>query len=226
MKNEKEFFKISVAVDVVLFTIEEGKLKILLIRRPEEPFKNVYALPGGFVHEGETTKDTASRILKSKAGVGNVYIEQLYTFDTLGRDPRGPIFSVTYFALASNEDMRSKKTEVSQNPQFTSVDELSKLDLAFDHIDIIRYSIRRLRAKLEYTNIVYSLLSRFFTLNQLQKTYEIILGHTLDKRNFQKKYLQLDLISPTKKMLTGSRQRPARLYEFKVRKPTELRKFI
>jgi len=231
MKDNENFFKVSVAVDVVLFTIEENELKILLIKRSSEPFKDIHALPGGFVHEGETTKGTTSRILKNKAGVANVYTEQLYTFDTPKRDPRGPIFSVTYFALAPREDIKINKTKESQDPQFVSVKKLSgkelpELTLAFDHTDIIKYSIKRLQAKLEYTNIVYSLLPRFFTLNQLQKTYEIILGQKLDKRNFQKKYLQLDLISPTKKMFAGTRQRPARLYEFKIRKPAELRKFI
>lgn len=226
MKNNKEYFKVSVAVDVVLFTIEDNELKILLIERDAPPFKGSYALPGGFVHAGETTKDTAERILKNKAGINNIYIEQLYTFDTPGRDPRGQIFSVTYFALAPYEDIKINETKQSQNPQFISIHKLPSLDLAFDHKDIIKYSIKRLQSKLEYTNVVYSLLPHLFTLNQLQKTYESILGQILDKRNFQKKYLQLDLISPTKKMFKGNRQRPARLYEFKVRKPTELRKFI
>ncbi len=224
MKTEEIFFKVSLAVDVILFTIEDNELKILLIERSEEPFKSDSALPGGFVHEGETTVDAARRILKDKAGIEDLYVEQLYTFDTLGRDPRGQIFSVTYFALAPQEDIKTKITKKIQGPKFISVNQLPQL--AFDHKEIINYSVKRLLAKLEYTNIAYSLLPRAFTLNQLQKTYEIILGQKLDKRNFQKKYLKLDLISPTKKMYKGSKQRPARLYEFKTRKPTELRKFI
>lgn len=224
MKPKEEFFQLSLAVDIVLFTIEDNKLKILLIERSEEPFKDTYALPGGFVHKEETSKDTACRILKNKAGIDSMYMEQLYTFDTPNRDPRGQIFSVTYFALAPREEIKINKTEMSQNPQFISIKKLPTL--AFDHKDIIKYSIKRLQAKLEYTNVVHALLPRFFTLNQLQNAYEIILDQKLDKRNFQKKYLQLDLISPTKKMFTGARQRPAKLYEFKIRKPTELRKFI
>jgi 8-oxo-dGTP diphosphatase len=214
----------SLAVDVVLFTIENNQLEILLIKRTEEPFKGTSALPGGFVHEGETTRDTANRILKDKAGIENMFVEQLYTFDSPGRDPRGNIFTVTYFALAPREDIQIHVSEKSQNPQFVSVQTLPKL--AFDHKDIIKYSIKRLQGKLEYTNAAYSLLPRYFTLAQLQKTYEIIFGQTFDKRNFQKKYFQLDLISPTKKMFKGGRQRPARLYEFKNRKLTELTKFI
>lgn len=226
MNSGKEKYNISVTVDVVLFTIEDNELKILLIERDNEPFKKTPALPGGFVRPGETTRDTAARILKNKAGISDVYMEQLYTFDAPNRDPRGQIFSITYFALAPREEIKMEETELSQDPRFVSVKKISKMALAFDHAEIISYSIKRLQAKLEYTNVAYSLLSRLFTLNQLQKTYEIILGQPLDKRNFRKKYAQLGLISATKNMFTGNRQRPARLYEFKSRKPTELRKFI
>ena len=224
MQKEEKYFQISLAVDVVLFTIEDSGLKVLFIKRNSEPFKGLYSLPGGFVHEKETTKGAALRILEEKVGVKNIYIEQLYTFDNLNRDPRGQIFSVTYFAMATREEISWNKNAINQNPEFLGVRNLPKL--AFDHSDIVKYSIKRLQAKLEYTNIVYSLLPKEFTLNQLQSTYEIILDKKLDKRNFQKKYLQLGLIIPTKKMLTGGRQRPARLYEFKSHKSEELRKFI
>jgi 8-oxo-dGTP diphosphatase len=224
MNTLDKFFQVSLTVDVVLFTIEDKALKILLIERSKEPFQGVRALPGGFVHEGETTEDTARRILRDKAGVEDIYIEQLYTFDKLGRDPRGQIVSVTYFALAPREKISFNLNEKSQDPQFFPVHRLPRI--AFDHKDIIEYSRKRLQSKVEYTNAAYSLLPQHFTLSQLQQMYEIILDQKLDKRNFQKKYLQLDLISPTKKMFTGGRQRPARLYEFKLKKPTELKKFI
>ncbi len=226
MKKKKEVFNISVTVDVVLFTIEDDELKILLIDRADEPFKNSPALPGGFVRPGETTRDTALRILKNKAGVESDYLEQLYTFDAPNRDPRGQIFSVTYFAVTPREEIKILETDLSQNPHFVSIQRATKLHLAFDHKDIINYSIKRLQSKLEYTNAAYSLLPRLFTLAQLQKAYEVVHNRKLDKRNFQKKYLQLDLISATKEMRKGGRQRPARLYEFKTRKLIEFKKFI
>ena len=226
MKKNEEHFNISVTVDVVLFTIEDNELRVLLINRDNAPFKSTLALPGGFVRPKETTKDTAKRILRDKAGIDGVYMEQLYTFDAPDRDPRGQIFSVTYFALAPREDIEINLTAQSQDPRFVSIQKLSKQKLAFDHQEIIKYSFKRLQSKLEYTNVVYSILPKLFTLNQLQKTHEIIFQQTLDKRNFQKKYLQLGLITATKEMFKGNRQRPAKLYEFISRKPTELKKFI
>jgi 8-oxo-dGTP diphosphatase len=223
-QNDSKYLNPALTVDLVLLTIEDDELKVLLIKRANEPFKGKRALPGGFLLKGETTRDAALRILKEKAGISNVYAEQLYTFDALDRDPRGSVFSVTYFALAPRTDIRFAESDKSQNPEFVTADKFPSL--AFDHKTIVDYSIKRLRAKLEYTNAAYSLLPRNFTLSQLQRTYEIILGKSFDKRNFQKKILQLDLISQTKKILTGGRQRPAKLYEFRLRKPTELRKFI
>lgn len=224
MKNIKYSDPIIVTVDVVLFTIENDQLKVLVINRANDPFKGAPALPGGFVHKDETTEQTAHRILKDKAGIENMYIEQLYTFDAPGRDPRGQVFSVTYFALARRESIAIKPAATSQEPHFVPLKKLPKL--AFDHATIIAYATERLQTKLEYTNVIYSLLPRLFTMSQLQQAYETILDQKLDKRNFQKKYLQLGLIILTKNKVTGGRQRPARLYEFKSKKLTKLKKSI
>lgn len=210
--------------DVIIFTIEEGLLKVLLIKRANEPFKDSWALPGGFIWDNEGSRDAASRILKEKAGLKNVYLEQLYTFDGSGRDPRGRVCTVTYFALVLRQDISFKLTKNIQNPMLYSVNKLPQL--AFDHKKIIDYAIKRLQAKLEYTNIVYALLPNAFTFNQLQTAYETILAKKLDKRNFSKKFSMLKLIKPTKNILTGNRQRPARLYQFISRKPIELKKFF
>ena len=211
-------------VDVVIFTIEGGDLKVLLIERANKPFFGDHALPGGFLLQGETTHAAALRILKEKAGVKDVYIEQLYTFDDKGRDPRGPVLSVTYFALVPPSDIVLKKEKDLQAPALYPLRRLPKL--AFDHAGIIAYAVRRLRAKLGYTNAAFSLLPKFFSLFQLQKTYEAIMGTKLDKRNFQKKFLSLRLIALTDKMEEGMRQRPARLYRFISQKPSELKKFF
>jgi len=213
-----------VTTDVVIFTIEDGQLKVLLIKRANEPFKDQWALPGGFLFEDEEPEHAAVRILKDKAGIKNVYVEQLYTFGGSGRDPRGKIITVSYFALVPKEKIKISVSDKIQTPTFRSVKKLP--DIAFDHNRIITYALKRLQSKLEYTNVVYSLLPRYFTFNQLQNAYEIISGRKLDKRNFRKKFMLLKLIKATKKVLKGERQRPAKLYEFTHHKPAELKKFF
>jgi len=224
MAKEKKYFSPSVTVDVVIFTVEDGELKVLLIERANKPFLGDHALPGGFLLQGETTHAAALRILKEKAGVKDVYIEQLYTFDAKGRDPRGFVISVTYFALVPPSDIVLKKGKDLQAPALYPLRRLPAL--AFDHADIIVYATRRLRAKLGYTNVAFSLLPKHFSLFQLQKTYETIMGIKIDKRNFQKKFLSLKLIALTNKVAGGMRQRPARLYRFISQKPSELKKFF
>lgn len=211
-------------VDITIFTIEDEKLKVLLIKRAAPPFQNYWALPGGFLLKNETTASAAARILKEKTGVKNVYAEQLYTFDSPLRDPRGHVLTIAYFAFIPREKILFGPGKNVQTPSLHQVKHLPKL--AFDHKNIIAYAIKRLRAKLEYTNVIFYFLPKYFTLNQLQKTYEIILGENLDKRNFRKKFLSLNLIKPTKKLMAGTRQRPARLYQFALRKFIELKKFF
>lgn len=214
----------SITTDIVIFTIENEELKVLLIKRAKEPFKNQWALPGGFILEAEPPEKAALRVLKNKAGIDGIYMEQLYTFPGSGRDPRGTIITISYFALAPKDKIKIINSDKIQMPTFRSVKKLP--DIAFDHNRIITYGLQRLQSKLEYTNVVYSLLPQYFTFNQLQKTYEIILNKKLDKRNFRKKFMLLGLIKPTKKILKGERQRPAKLYQFVSRKPTELKKFF
>ncbi len=206
----------SVTADTVIFTIDENKLKVLLIRRANAPFKNWWALPGVFLLKNESVDQAALRALKEKAGVKISYLEQLYTFDSLFRDPRGHVISATYFALCSSAKL--------QKSALFSTNRLPKL--AFDHKKIINYAVSRLRAKLEYTNVAYSLLPKYFTLSQLQEVYETVTGKKPDKRNFRKKFLSLGLIKPTRKKFAGARQRPAKLYEFISRHPTALKKFF
>ena len=224
MNKNLLFTPLSVTVDAVIFTIEDDKLKVLLIKRAEAPFKGSWALPGGFLLRNENSEQGAIRILKEKAGVKNVYVEQLYTFDQVGRDPRGHVLTVTYFALVPRDKIKFEGNGDLQTPAFHSAKKLPAL--AFDHKNIISYATKRLQAKLEYTNAVFSLLPRYFTLNQLQKAYEIILDKKIDKRNFRKKFLSLGLIRPTRKMFSGTPQRPAKLYQFVTTKATELKKFF
>ncbi len=216
MAKKTAFFNPGVTVDLVIFTVEHSGLSILLIQRLDQPFKNSPALPGGFLHKDETTSEAAVRVLRDKAGIADVYIEQLFTFDKVRRDPRGQILSVTYFALVPKEKIKIFETEVTEHPRFTPISSLPSL--AFDHNEIVTYAHKRLVDKVQYTNIIYSLMPRLFTLTHLQKTYESVLNKKIDKRNFRKRFAQLKLLKKTGKVERGGRQRPAALYTFAQRK--------
>lgn len=200
-------------VDSVIFQLIDNTLCVLLIRREADPFKGSWALPGGYNAAGETTNEAMQRILLTKAGVATSSLtltEQLYTFDTVARDPRGHAVSVTYMGLGLDISLTPER---AQAPRFFPVTKLPSL--AYDHDDIIQYAHNRLKSKLSYTNAIFALLPRTFTLTQLQLAYEAILGQSLDKRNFRKKFLALDMIIETDEMLKEGAHRPARLYTFK-----------
>lgn len=204
---------VQITVDLVIFTVESKQLKALLVRRDEPPFEAQLSLPGGFMWADETSLMTASRVLNDKTSLKTAFFEQLYSFDEIKRDPRGRIVTLAYFALVPAES-------ISQADIVLSVDEIA--DLAFDHKQILDYAVSRLRNKLAYSNIAYSLLPKLFTLSQLQEVYEVILGHEIDKRNFRKKIFSLDIIEETNQKQTGRKHRPARLYKFKQHRYAEL----
>lgn len=207
----------TLTVDSVIFQIIDNELFVLLIQRQADPFRGAWALPGGYNAAGETTYDAMSQILKRKAGIETndlKLIEQLYTFDTVARDPRGHAVSVTYMGLG--KDLVPEGSTSTQNPQFFPVDKLP--ELAYDHGQIITYARERLQAKITYTNAVFALLEPLFSLSELQVAYEAILGRPLDKRNFRKKLLSLGLIHETSEMRREGAHRPARLYKFNTQK--------
>lgn len=212
--------KSQVAVDVVVFTVKDDDLKALMVIRSHEPYAGAISLPGGFIKDDETTLAAAKRILHDKAGISKVFIEQLYTFDSPKRDPRGRIITVAYYALVPEGQLIIHESNTTQAPKLYSTAKTPKL--AFDHNQILHYAITRLRSKLSYTNAAYSLLPKQFTLTQLQRLYEIVNSTTFDKRNFRKKFLSLGLIKPTDKQSSGNRHRPAMLYSFISTAPTEL----
>lgn len=222
----------SVTADTVIFTIHKSALKVLLIKRKNAPFMGSQALPGLFLLKNESARGAALRALRSKAGIKVGHLEQLYTFDSRHRDPRGHTISITYFALAPENALKIKQVEGLQSPELYPVNNIVRHNsarqtrLAFDHKNIVKLALMRLRAKLEYTNVVYSLLHKYFALSDLQEAYEIIFDRKLDKRNFIKKFLSLGLIKPTRKKIAGARQRPAKLYEFISRRPAILKKFF
>ena len=201
-------------VDCVVFQLINNELTVLVIKRATDPFKDQWALPGGYNAAGETTSEALNRIIKTKTSLNlNTLslVEQLYTFDTVARDPRGHAVSVTYMGLGKNISITNNKT--TQNPEFFLVNKLPKL--AYDHAAIIKYAYDRLSSKITYTNAIFALLPESFTLSQLQSAYEAVFGRELDKRNFRKKFLSLDLILPTNKQLKEGAHRPAQLYRFK-----------
>ena len=204
----------TLTVDSVVFQLDDDQLNVLLVQRAAEPFQGWWALPGGYNSAGETTTEAMSRILEAKAGVAVKQlrlVEQLYTFDTVARDPRGHAVSVTYMGLGRHVQPVPSKT--TQNPRFFPIGALPKL--AYDHEYIVHYARERLQAKLGYTNAIFALLPIRFTLSQLQRAYEIVLDRPLDKRNFRKKIASLDLVEATEEMHQEGAHRPARLYVFR-----------
>ena len=202
-----------VAVLVVIFTVDEGRLHILLVRRSAPPMKGAWSLPGGLLTPSESLDEAAVRKLDDETGLTDVFLEQLYSFCDL--DGRGSI-AAAYFALvdASSAHLARRRAWL---PAWHPVDDLP--DLAFDNRRVIDYALQRLRTKLDYSNVAYSVLPAEFTLSQLQRAYEAILVRPLDKRNFRKRMLSLDIIEPIGRTATEGRHRPAQLYAFRERKP-------
>ena len=203
-----------ITTDVVIFTIKENKLQVLLVKRANEPFKGRWAIPGGFIRLSENLDNAALRILKEKTNVDNIYLEQLYTFGDPLRYPSSRVITCAYFALIRSDDI---KLSFDNSQGITEVQwhEVYNLPtLAFDHKEIIEYSIKRMRERLEFCPIAFQLLPEKFTLTELQKSYELILDMKLDKRNFRKKVLTGSVLKELNEYTKIGSKRPARLYSF------------
>lgn len=205
----------AVAVDTLIFAIRKEKLNVLLIKISQGSYQNQWALPGGLVALNETLTEAAERTLRDKGGIQGVYLEQLYSFSDVNRDRRGRSVSVAYFALVNSDRLEPKTSEVYSDIQWHAVNQLPSL--AFDHREMIHMGVQRLRDKIGYSNIAYGLLPREFTLTEMQKVYEIILGREIDKRNFRKQVKAWGVVEPTHKMQSGLKNRPAELFRFKKR---------
>jgi 8-oxo-dGTP diphosphatase len=222
----------SVTVDVALLAVGGGKLHTALVRRKEHPFKGAWALPGGFVGMQEPLDEAAARVLRTKAGLEDVYLEQLYTFGAPGRDPRTRVISVAYCALvdarrldslgAGGGELTVAEVEVPWEGETGGpVDALGSdhrtLPLAFDHAEILGMAVKRVRGKLDYTPIGFQLLPDRFTLLELQRVHETVLGRPLNKDSFRRRMLASAQLEATGESQKDVEHRPAELYRFSRR---------
>ncbi len=219
MFNETKTHEIT--VDTVILTIKNNALQVLLVKRDKEPFINKWAIPGGYVRMSEKLVSAAMRVLKEKTDVSNVYLEQLYTFGDPLRHPDARVITCVYFSLVRYEDV---KVVLPDDVAWYPVDELPPL--AFDHKEIIDYARARTRVSLKTCPVAYQLLKEKFTLTEMQKVYEIIMGKELDKRNFRKKVLGTEGLIELDEFTKASSKRPARLYKFKQVYTGDLKAFF
>jgi 8-oxo-dGTP diphosphatase len=217
-----QYPRAALTVDCVVFGFDNAGLKILLIQRGLTPFKGKWALPGGFVRADETVDDAARRELAEETGLNNVFLEQLYTFGAVNRDPRERVVSVAYYALVKLAEHPAVGAGDANAAAWFPVAQVPAL--AFDHAEIVNEALARLRGKVRYEPIGFELLPEKFTLSQLQGLYEAALQTELDKRNFRKKILATTLLVPLREKSLSGAHRPAQLFRFDGRKYEALKK--
>ena len=224
MPHTYDYPRPALTVDCVVFGLDDADLKVLLVQRDLPPFKDRWALPGGFVRIEESVDDAARRELREETGLtlNDLYLEQLYTFGDAGRDPRGRVVSVAYYALVNLADHRVQAaTDARDAAWFGASDTPS---LAFDHDRILAVALNRLKGKVRYQPIGFELLPPKFTLSQLQRLYETVLERPLDKRNFRKKILTMGVLVETDEVQQDVAHRAARLYRFDEERYRKLKK--
>ena len=222
MPHTYQYPRAALTVDCAVFGFDDGELKLLLIQRGLEPFKGRWALPGGFVRVDETLDEAARRELAEEAGLKDVWLEQLYTFSAVDRDPRERVVSVAHYALVKLTAHDAKAATDAADAKWFPVSRVPKL--AFDHAEILAAALARLKAKVLYQPIGFELLPPKFTLSQLQHLYEAVLETELDKRNFRKRILSFGLVIPLKETQMAGRHRPAQLFRFDADNYEKLKK--
>ncbi|MEM6257455.1 MAG: NUDIX domain-containing protein [Planctomycetota bacterium] len=216
MNYSYEFERPALTVDIVVFALDEDGLKVMLIERDLEPFAGRWAIPGGFVRVNETLDEAARRELQEETGLRDIYLEQLYTYGGLDRDPRERVVTVAYYALVNLQGHDVKADTDARNAAWFNVDDLP--DLAFDHEQILDAALERLQGKVRYQPIGFELLPNKFPLRDLQRLYEIVLDRELDKRNFRKKILSMDILVELNEIEKDVSHRAAKLYRFDKKK--------
>lgn len=212
----------ALTVDCVVFGFDEGELKVLLVQRGLPPFEGHWALPGGFVRTDETLEDAARRELEEETGIAKLYLEQLYTFGAIDRDPRDRVVSVAYYALVKLSQYQIRAATDTRHAVWFGISDLPTL--AFDHDRICDVALRRLKGKVRYEPIGFELLPAKFTLSQLQHLYEVVLEQPLDKRNFRKKIIGMGLLKELDEIQQDVAHRAARLYQFDTKRYQQLKK--
>lgn len=218
-------FPIKVAVDAIVFGYSKNEgVSVLLIKRKYPPFKDSWAIPGGFILEGESLEEAVKRELLEETGIKVNYLEQLYTFGEPGRDPRQRIISIAYFALVKSSQFRQLKASTdAEDAQWFSIGKLPLL--AFDHKQILQTAIERVRAKIRYQPIGFELLDKKFPFADLEKLYTALLDREIDRRNFTKKILSLGLLEDTGELASAiGAGRPSKIYQFNKKRYEELLK--
>ncbi len=209
---KNNFFKSAFTVDNVIFGFDDGDLKVLLIRRTEEPYEGHWALPGYFVRPDEDLNQAAERVLLEVTGLQGVYLEQVHTFGRVDRHAFGRVITVAYYSLVRVEHYEPRPFGLAREAAWQPVDSLT--DLAFDHAEIIGVAFQQLKRSIRNRPVGFELLPPSFTLTELQHLYESIWQTELEKRNFRKKILSMNLLVDLDRTQEGVAHRPARLYRF------------
>lgn len=221
---EPEDIKFAVlAADAAVFTIRDGELLVRLIQVDRPPhFVKTAGLPGGLLHPTETAREAAGRHIATKTGIAlsKIHLEQFYTFSRIDRDPRGRVVAVAYIALVPWEELSDTERANTAESWWSPIGKAKKL--AYDHDRMLAMALERLRSRVRYSTLIGTMLPREFTLTQLEKAYATVLGTALDKRNFRKKILKLDIVVPVKGKLTRATFRPAQIYRFKAKEVNEV----
>jgi 8-oxo-dGTP diphosphatase len=210
---------IKVAVDAVVFGYDGTDVSVLLIKRNVNPFKGDWALPGGLVLGNENLEQAVKRELKEETNLAIDYLEQLFTYGDVGRDPRNRVVSVAYFGMVRPSKFQLKAATDAIDAQWFPIHHLPKL--AFDHAKIVKMALGRLRAKLSYQPIGFNLLDAKFPFGALENLYMAILGREIDRRNFRKKILSFRFIEETEEWHTAAKGRPGKLFQFNTKKYKE-----
>ncbi|WP_394749025.1 NUDIX hydrolase [Spongiimicrobium salis] len=213
---------IKLTVDAVVFGYEEGVISVLLIKRKYAPFKGSWAIPGGFVKNDESLEEAVERELQEETGVKFNYLEQLYTFGSPQRDPRSRVVSVAYFGLVRPKTFTIAASTDAEEVRWFTIAELP--DLSFDHAEILKTAISRLKAKITYEPIGFELLDRKFPFSDLEKLYTTLLGRPIDRRNFRKKIMGLNVLDSLEESISKGSGRPAKLFKFNQKRYFQLKK--
>jgi 8-oxo-dGTP diphosphatase len=205
--------KYLVTTDAVVFTVLNSELKILLIVRKYPPFQGKYAIPGGFVKPNESLEEGVERELREETGVKGIFLDQIKAYGDVKRDPRGRVITAAFMALINGEKVKLSASTDAELAKWRSINDLP--ELAFDHKQIIKDALAKLRHNIENTAVAYQIMPEKFTLTDLQTTYEAVLEKKLDKRNFRKKMRELNVLKELSETRMIGAHRPARLYSFK-----------